>query len=249
MRNTPPLPAFAAALAFACLLVTAAAAQDAPVPRPQAPQSNIPEPNIPEPDVAEPDAPGSSEESSELAGPGTEAPVPPGKGGAHVAAPLDRDAMLAELYAHLAKAPDAVSAAPIAKTIETLWLRSGSDTIGLLMRRALKAVAEQRNDLALKLLDAVVDLAPDYAEGWSRRAYVYYLNNDYDHAAGDLRRALALEPKHYKALEGLARILRESGQKKSALQVYQQLLRIYPFMPGAKEAIDELSLEVEGRGI
>jgi tetratricopeptide (TPR) repeat protein len=157
--------------------------------------------------------------------------------------------MLAELYAHLAKAPDAEQAAPIAKTIETLWLRSGSDTIGLLMRRALKAVSEQRNDLALKLLDAVVELAPDFAEGWSRRAYVYYLSNDYDHAAGDLRRALALEPNHYKALEGLARILRESGQKKSALQVYQQLLRIYPFMPGAQEAIDELSLEVEGRGI
>ncbi len=42
--------------------------------------------------------------------------------------------MLAELYAHLAKAPDAEQAAPIAKTIESLWLHSGSDTIGVLMR-------------------------------------------------------------------------------------------------------------------
>jgi tetratricopeptide (TPR) repeat protein len=241
MLNTSPRHALAPALVFACLLVTAAVAQDAP--QPQAPQSNIPKPEVSEPDAD------SSEEPSELAGPDTETPVPPGKGGAPAAGPLDRDAMLAELYAHLAKAPDAEQAAPIAKTIETLWLRSGSDTIGLLMRRALKAVSEQRNDLALKLLDAVVELAPDFAEGWSRRAYVYYLSNDYDHAAGDLRRALALEPNHYKALEGLARILRESGQKKSALQVYQQLLRIYPFMPGAQEAIDELGLEVEGRGI
>jgi tetratricopeptide (TPR) repeat protein len=240
MHTKPPPHAFAAAFAFACLLVTAAVAQEAPAPQPQAPQSSTPEPDDPEADVPD---------WSERAGPDTEAPQPPGKAGAPVGAPLDRDAMLAELYAHLAKAPDAEQAAPIAKTIETLWLRSGSDTIGLLMRRALKAVGEQRTDLALKLLDAVVDLAPDYAEGWSRRAYAYYLNNDYDHAAGDLRRALALEPNHYKALEGLARILRESGQKKSALQVYQQLLRIHPFMPGAKEAVDELSLEVEGQGI
>jgi tetratricopeptide (TPR) repeat protein len=242
MRSTPHLPALAAALAFACLLVTAAQAQEVPAQQPQAPQSKVPEPDIFEPDAD------SSEESSELGDPDIEAPAP-GKGGAAVAAPLDRDAMLAELYQHLAKAPDAEQAAPIAKTIETLWLRSGSDTIGLLMRRALKAVAEQRTDLALKLLDAVVDLAPDYAEGWSRRAYVYYLDNNYEHAAGDLRRALALEPNHYKALEGLARILRESGQKKSALEVYQQLLRIHPYMPGAKEAVDELSLEVEGQGI
>jgi tetratricopeptide (TPR) repeat protein len=94
-----------------------------------------------------------------------------------------------------------------------------------------------------------VELSPDYAEGWSRRAYVYYLQSDYDRAAGDLRRALALEPNHFKALDGLARILRESGQKKSALKVYEQLLRIHPFMPGAKEAVDELTLEVEGQGI
>jgi tetratricopeptide (TPR) repeat protein len=161
----------------------------------------------------------------------------------------DRDAMLAELYSHLAKAPDAEQSTPIAKTIETLWLRSGSETIGLLMRRALKAVEEQRMDLALKLLDAVVDLAPDYAEGFSRRAYVHYLKNDYTAAVGDLRRTLALEPNHYTALEGLGRILRENGQKKSALKVYQELLRIYPYMPGAKEAVDELTVEVEGQGI
>ena len=161
----------------------------------------------------------------------------------------DRDAMLAELYSHLAKAPDAEQSTPIAKTIETLWLRSGSETIGLLMRRALKAVEEQRMDLALKLLDAVVELAPDYAEGFSRRAYVHYLKNDYTSAVGDLRRTLALEPNHYKALEGLGRILRENGQKKSAFKVYQELLRIYPHMPGAKEAVDELTVEVEGQGI
>jgi len=162
---------------------------------------------------------------------------------------LDRNAMLAELYLHLAQAPDAEQATPIAETIEGLWLNSGSDTVGLLMGRSSKAINEQHNDLALKLLDAVVELAPDYAEGWNRRAYVYYLQNDFEHAIGDLRRALALEPNHFKALEGLARILRESGQKKSALKAYQQIQRIYPYMPGAKEAVDELSVEVEGQGI
>lgn len=157
--------------------------------------------------------------------------------------------MLAELYAHLARARDAEQAAPIAKTIEGLWLNSGSATISLLMSRAFKALRASRRDLALKLLNAVVELGPDYAEGWSRRAYVHYLQNDLRHAIGDLRRALALDPNHYRALDGLARILRESGQKKSALGAYRQLLRIYPYMPGAKEAVDELTVEVEGQGI
>ncbi len=157
--------------------------------------------------------------------------------------------MLAELYAHLTQAQDASQAEPIAKTIERLWSFTDSATIGLLMNRAHKAVADDRNELALKLLDAVVDLSPAYAEGWSRRAYVNYLLNDYEGAVGDLRRALALEPNHFKALDGLARILRESGQKKSALKVYEQVLRIYPYMPGAKEAADDLRVDVEGQGI
>ena len=163
--------------------------------------------------------------------------------------PQDRESLLAELYTHLAQSQDATQAAPIAETIEGLWLQSGSDTIGVLMGRSAKAINEQKNDLALQLLDAVVELAPDYAEGWNRRAYVYFLQNNYEGAIGDLRRALALDPNHFKALEGLARILRDSGQKKNALQAYKQILKINPFQEGAKEAVDELSVEVEGQGI
>lgn len=163
--------------------------------------------------------------------------------------PEDRDAMLAELYTHLAQSQDATQSAPIAEAIEQLWQQSGSDTIGVLMGRSTKAISDKKNELAMQLLDAVTELAPDYAEGWNRRAYVQYLNNNYDGAVGDLRRALALEPNHFKALEGLARILRDTGQKKAALQAYKQILKINPFQEGAKEAVDELSVEVEGQGI
>jgi len=165
------------------------------------------------------------------------------------AVPQDRDAMLAELYGHLAKAHDAAEAAPIAAAIEGLWTQSGSDTIGLLMSRSAKAIEDKNNELALELLDAVVELAPDYAEGWNRRAYVQFLDNNVEGAVGDLRRALALDPNHFKALEGLARILRDTGQKKAALQAYKEILKINPFEDGAKEAADELSVEVEGQGI
>jgi tetratricopeptide (TPR) repeat protein len=268
MRTTALLRAFAAALILAGLSPAVAFAQDDTPSEPQvqdddqAPALDIP----PSEDFGEPPGidlppvlPLPGETPPTVLDPGAKPPATVPKNEGKAARPKlqepdpdreqDRDAMLAELYSHLAKAPDAEQATPIAKTIETLWLRSGSDTIGLLMRRALKAVEEQRMDLALKLLDAVVELAPDYAEGFSRRAYVHYLKNDYTSAVGDLRRTLALEPNHYKALEGLGRILRENGQKKSAFKVYQDLLRIYPHMPGAKEAVDELSVEVEGQGI
>ncbi len=163
--------------------------------------------------------------------------------------PDQRSKLLGLLYGQLAKATNEHEAAPVAEAVERLWLHSGSDTVSLLMERSLKAVSEKNTALALKLLDAVVMLAPDFAEGWNRRAYVFYTANDFQRALGDLRRVLALEPNHYKALDGLGQILREMGEKKAALQAFQQLLRVHPNWPNVRQAVSELDREVEGQGI
>jgi tetratricopeptide (TPR) repeat protein len=163
--------------------------------------------------------------------------------------PAEREKTLSDLYALLATADDEESAKAIADAIERVWVHSGSATIDLLMERSIKAMNEKKVDLALKLLDHVVELAPDFTEGWNRRAYVYFVQNDIERALGDLRRTLALDPHHFKALDGLAQILREIGQKKAALKAFKELLDVYPYWSGAKQAIEELEREVEGQGI
>lgn len=163
--------------------------------------------------------------------------------------PKQKVKVLSNLYAYLATAESAAAASEIANVIERLWLISGSDTIAVLMERSLQAVNAKNTDLALKLLDAVVDLAPDYAEGWNRRAFVHYLLEDRTRAAGDLRRVLALEPNHFKALQGLAQILKDADQKKGSLKAYRRLRDIHPFAEGAEEAVRELQVEIEGQGI
>jgi tetratricopeptide (TPR) repeat protein len=163
--------------------------------------------------------------------------------------PAEREKTLSDLYALLATADDEESAKAIADAIERVWVHSGSATIDLLMERSIKAMNEKKVDLALKLLDSVVELAPDFTEGWNRRAYVYFVQNDIERALGDLRRTLALDPHHFKALDGLAQILREIGQKKAALEAFKELIDVHPYWSGAKQAIEELEREVEGQGI
>lgn len=191
-------------------------------------------------------APGFEGESSPPRGAGPQAQAP--KAESTPATPEERAKRLDDLYAKLAAAPDEEAAAPIAEAIEQIWQRSGGPTAELLVMRAV-SVAEGNRDLAMKLLDAAVELQPDYAEAWNRRAFVFYLNDDYKRALGDIRRVLALEPRHFKALEGLGQLLRNLGEKKGALQAYEKLLAIYPAIPGAKQARDELRVEVEGQGI
>ncbi len=163
--------------------------------------------------------------------------------------PAEREKALSDLYAHLATAESAAAAKTVAQSIERLWQSSGSDTVHLLMERAQIASQGKKAELALKLLDAAVEMAPDYAEGWNRRAYHHFAENRFEQAIGDLRRVLALDPNHYKALEGVAQILKEIGQKKGALAAVKKLLEVHPYAEGAKQMHDELAREVEGQSL
>jgi len=156
---------------------------------------------------------------------------------------------LSNLYAYLATTDDRRLAGEIGAAIERLWRLEGGDTVNLLIDRAELFSSRNENEKALPLLDAAIDLAPDYAEAWSHRAYVEYRLNNYQAALGDLRRALALEPNHFRALDGMAKILEQLGEKKAALEAYNQLLKVHPNIEGGDTARDALKKELEGQGI
>jgi len=181
--------------------------------------------------------------------PSAENKAPPAATEAPDDTPGQHAKLLDELYARLATAPDPETANEIASAVEQLWLHSGSPTADLLVARASAAIDAQNRDLAMQLLTAAVDLQPDFVEAWNRRAFLYYLEEDYNRALGDLRRVLALDPRHYKALEGLGNLLRNMGQKKAALDAYNSVLKVHPNLPDVKKARDELVIEVEGQGI
>lgn len=161
----------------------------------------------------------------------------------------ERTYTLDTLFEALKIAPDDASAKAIEDRIWALWMVSGSDTCNLLMSRAKTAADGQDYGLAIKLLDAVVELRPDYVEGWNRRATVYYLQKDYSHSLADIRQVLAREPRHFGALSGLGAILQEIGDDRHALEAYRRALAIDPHLEHVGEVVKTLSEKVEGRGI
>src|SRR5215471_10166634 len=74
------------------------------------------------------------------------------------------------LFGALKAAPDEASAKHVEARIWAIWMQTPSDTAALLMVRAKAAMDAQQIDVALKLLDAVIKLRPDYVEAWNRRA-------------------------------------------------------------------------------
>jgi tetratricopeptide (TPR) repeat protein len=163
--------------------------------------------------------------------------------------PEEASKTLSDLFALLATSDDKWQAGAIAVSIEKLWRLPGGDTANVLMDRGHNASMKNELPTALKFLDAAVDLQPDYAEAWNRRAFVHYRMGNSAAALEDLRRALALEPNHFRALDGMAKILTDIGEKKAALQAYDKLLGVHPNIEGGREAADELRQAVEGQGI
>lgn len=210
---------------------------------------NPPPPVTPETEIIPP--PGESPEAERGARPNAQGP--PQRGSEpEVASPKtaeERDKLLAELYTRLENARSPEDAAPIAMAIENLWLISGSPTVSVLLDRVSKAIESRNFDLAEKLLDATVALAPDFTEAWVRRAFYHYAKGNLQAALGDLRRVLAFDARNFRALAALGQILRERDDKKGALRVFQELRKVHPQWPNIKQIVDELDREVEGQGI
>src|SRR5215216_379784 len=161
----------------------------------------------------------------------------------------DRTRGLDFLFGALKAAPDETSAKHVEARIWAQWLQTPSDTAALLMMRAKTAMEAQNIDVALKLLDAVVKLRPDYIEGWNRRATIYYLKNDYAHSLEDIQQVLIREPRHFGALAGLGMIMQDLGEEKRALEAFRKALAINPHLEKVPELVKALSEKVEGRDI
>ena len=161
----------------------------------------------------------------------------------------DRGRSIDFLFEALKAAPDAETAKLVEDRIWALWFASGSDTADLLMSRVKQAAEEKDVDLAVRLLDAIIELKPDYAEAWNRRATMYFTKKDYGHALADIAQALAREPRHFGALTGLGMILQEMGEDKRALQAFRRALEIDPHLQKIPEFVKALTDKVEGRDI
>jgi tetratricopeptide (TPR) repeat protein len=162
---------------------------------------------------------------------------------------LDRTHNLDFLFGALKVAPDDVTAKAIEERIWALWTASHSDTANLLMTRVKTAIEAKDLDLAIKLLDAIVKVKPEYVEAWNRRATIYYMKKDYGHSLADIRQVLKREPRHFGALAGFGLILQDIGDDKQALEVYRRALSLYPRMERIPDLVKTLQEKVEGRSI
>lgn len=159
-----------------------------------------------------------------------------------------RFARLDALFASLKKAGSDAEAEPFIDEIWRLWTESGRPDVDAMMARALGGMQNRDVGLANLLLDAVIDMAPDFAEGWNRRATLRYLVGDHEGSLIDIDKTLSLEPRHFGALAGRAMIHAAAERWEPALADYKAALAINPFLPERLRVLPLLQQKAAGEG-
>lgn len=160
---------------------------------------------------------------------------------------IESNQTIDRLFDQLKKDPKESSSSATARMIWREWTASGSRSIDLLMAWSGTAMRSQNFAKAEDLLDQVVVLKPEYAEGWNRRATLYFNKLDYSRSLADIEKTLALEPRHFGALSGLAVIMQRLDREEDALKAWYRVLEIYPANQTAQKAVIELEEELAGR--
>jgi tetratricopeptide (TPR) repeat protein len=162
---------------------------------------------------------------------------------ASLATPKQR---LDALFLDLKKERDENKARELADRIRLEWQDSGSATVNLLMQSADKAITDEKKPVALDILDQVIALAPNYVEGWNRRATLHFQMGNYRKSMSDINRVLAIEPRHFGAIAGMATMLEAAGRNELAMRAWQQFLDLYPSDRKAQEQFGELAEKLAG---
>ncbi|OSP55302.1 hypothetical protein BV911_08595 [Pseudoruegeria sp. SK021] len=124
------------------------------------------------------------------------------------------------------------------------WSKSGSASADLLLDRGRDALQAGNYPLAIEHLTALVDHAPAFAEGYNARATAFYQAGELGLSVQDIEAAVALNPRHFGALSGLAMIFEGLGMLAEALDVYEAVHTIHPHRPDVEDAIIRLEKDL-----
>lgn len=157
-----------------------------------------------------------------------------------------QDFRLEGLFARLQTTASRPEAEAAQRQIWLIWTECDDSQADRLMQSGIQAMAARQHGLALQYFDRLVARAPDFAEGWNKRATVHYLMDDYDASVLDIERTLELEPRHFGALSGLGMIYDAIGKPAAALRSFEAAVAINPHLDGTRQRIDELRRQLRG---
>ena len=122
--------------------------------------------------------------------------------------------------------------------IWTIWLQHPNADVEKLMQLGAQRMNSERYTEALTVFSQIIESFPDYAEGWNKRATLYYLAGNLDASVSDIEKTLQLEPRHFGALSGLGIVYIQRKELSKAKQAFEELIEVHPHSQNAQQNLE-----------
>jgi tetratricopeptide (TPR) repeat protein len=129
---------------------------------------------------------------------------------------------------------DPVRAARAASALWQMWHQSGQPQLDALLQQGIEAMQGGQLDEADRLFTGLIDAAPEFAEGWNKRATVRYMAKDYPGSIADCRETLARNPNHFGALSGQGLCHLALGEYREAAALFRRTLAVHPHLDSGR---------------
>ena len=150
-----------------------------------------------------------------------------------------KDSRLIELFDKLFLSTNNMEASKLLFNIWDIWSIADNQETQIIFDEANQFMDVGELDNAIELFTKVVKQSPEFAEGWNKRATVYFLKGELNKSISDIEKTLNLEPRHFGALDGLAEIYLMQDDLLGAALIYRRILEI---IPSSKKSQDRLKL-------
>tara|TARA_B100000579_G_scaffold378167_1_gene344722 strand:+ start:614 stop:1168 length:555 start_codon:yes stop_codon:yes gene_type:complete len=102
---------------------------------------------------------------------------------------------------------------------------------------------------AISIFSDVIELDPNWAEAWNKRATVLYLLGEFQKSQKDIDKVLQLEERHFGALAGQGLVNIQLKNYEKAIRSYEEAYKLYPTMKSPKNMIKEIEELIKKQSI
>ena len=136
--------------------------------------------------------------------------------------------------------PDPVVRALAEHALWQVWSRSGDPEVDALFQEGVAQMGQRDGPAAIATFSRIIEKRPEFAEGWNKRATVYFLMGEYQKSLADCDEVVKRNPSHFGALSGYGQIYLQLNEPERALSYFERALTVNPNLEQVERVIEEL---------
>jgi tetratricopeptide (TPR) repeat protein len=136
--------------------------------------------------------------------------------------------------------PDEDARGEAEQAIWHVWSRSGDPEVDRLYQTGIQQMSTGELQDSIVTFTRIIELKPEFAEGWNKRATLYFLVGDLHKSLADCDEVMKRNPYHFGALSGYAQIYTRLEYYDRALEYARRALAVNPNLDGVRHTVEML---------